>query len=307
MHMPSDSQLAWLSRLKPRTKRMLVYLVVLLGIAAWRFVPRPWHPTTTVQTAHYKILSTATPTQTEEIGRVIEVLYAGYSNRFAQLPGIRPPAEKHQMKLYKERNEFRRINPGLSWAEAFYGKPYCQAYYSATEANPYHWMVHEGVHQLNEELAHLDLAKWLEEGLAEYMSTCFMTNGTLLLGSIDPETYPVWWHEELATSDSLQENLKNGSVIPLRSIITGWGGPSMRRHVNLYYLHWWSLTHYVFETHPKQAVELLKERGRLAAFERLIGPVDQAQLAWHAHVRRIKATLSKGERWKPAMPSEVSE
>ena len=37
--------------------------------------------------------------------------------------------------------------------------------------NPYHWMLHESVHRLNREVAHLQLGKWLGEGLAEYFST----------------------------------------------------------------------------------------------------------------------------------------
>lgn len=37
-------------------------------------------------------------------------------------------------------------------------------------------------------------------------------------------------------------------MIPLRSIITNRGGPSMSSHFNLYYLHWWTLTHFIFES-----------------------------------------------------------
>src|SRR6185369_14856211 len=104
-----------------------------------------------------------------------------------------------KVKLYQDRAEMRRINPGLGWAEAFYRKPYCRAYYSAEENNPFHWMLHEATHQLNEEVAHLNLAKWLEEGLAEYFSTARIQGGELQLGSADPETYPVWWLDEIAT------------------------------------------------------------------------------------------------------------
>jgi hypothetical protein len=83
-------------------------------------------------------------------------------------------------------------------------------------------------------------------------------------------------------------------VIPLRSIITDRGGPSMRQHVNLYYLHWWTLAHYVFEMHPAQVLQLLQEGGDLASFERHIGPVDQVQRAWHAHVQAIKQSMQRG-------------
>jgi hypothetical protein len=70
--------------------------------------------------------------------------------------------------------------------------------------------------------------------------------------------------------------------------------------VNLYYLHWWTLVHYLFESekHRDAAVQLLVRGGTLAAFEALIGPVDVVQAEWHAHVRRIKAELEN-----PGVPS----
>lgn len=277
-----------------RDRRMLWYLFIVLCVAAWRFIPRPWHPTLHVQTAHYAIASTATRQQTEEIGKVVEQLYLAYSNQFGSLPGFTASHPRLKMKLYKDRKEFRRINPNLGWAEAFYRRPYCQAYYSASEVNPYHWMLHESVHQFNQEVTHLELVKWLEEGLAEYFSTSRFQKQKLLLGRIDRNTYPVWWEEIIATTPSLITNLQNGSVIPLRAIISGKGGPSMSRNVNLYYLHWWTLTHFIFET-PKyrsRAAALLRAGGNVTAFEQEIGPIEQVQVEWHNHVRRIKAALA---------------
>ena len=273
---------------------MWLYLLILLCVAGWKFIPRPWHPTVQIETPHYSIASTATPGQTEEIGRVVEELYLVYSNEFHGLPKFSAAHPKLRMKFYKDRKEMRRVNPGMGWAEAFYRHPFCQAYYSASEINPYHWMLHESVHQLNEEVAHLELAKWLEEGLAEYFSTSRFQKGKLLLGHIDPNTYPVWWAEIIATTPNLATNLQNGSVIPLRSIISGNGGPSMRSNFNLYYLHWWSLTHFVFET-PKyrpHAHALLTAGGDVPAFEREIGKIQDVQAEWHAHVLRIKSALA---------------
>ena len=42
-------------RLKPRETRMLIYLVVLAGIVAWKFAPRPWHPAITFEAPHHRI------------------------------------------------------------------------------------------------------------------------------------------------------------------------------------------------------------------------------------------------------------
>jgi len=273
---------------------MLIYLLVAVGIAIWRFYPRPWHPSITKTTPYHLIYSTATPQQTDDTAHVLAVLHTAYSNRLGSLTRYKREPPLLKVKLFRDRAEFRRINPGLGWAEADYLEPYCRAYYSAEEINPYHWMLHESVHQLNNEVAQLDLKKWLEEGLAEYFSTSQFRDNELLVGRIDPNTYPVWWIDEIATSASLEENIRNGSVIPLRNIITNRGGPNMNQHFNLYYLHWWTLTHFIFE-HPEyrnRAKTLLERGGGLAPFEELIGPLEQVQAEWHEHVRGLKAQLA---------------
>ncbi len=280
-------------RLKARDIRMLIYLLILAVIAAWRFLPRPWHPATRLETPYHAIYSTATPQQTEEVARALTLLYHAYSNRLGTVARFQTDHPKLKVKLFKDRAEFRWVNPNLGWAEAFYREPYCLAYYSATEVNPYQWMLHESAHQLNNEVAHLTLEKWLEEGLAEYFSTSRLESNELHVGRIDANTYPVWWIDEMATSPDLAENIRNGSIIPLRAIITDRGGPGMNSYFNLYYLHWWTLTHFVFESpkHRDRALELVQKGGGLEAFEQIIGPVDQVQLEWHDYVRQLKATL----------------
>jgi hypothetical protein len=43
---------------------MLLYLLVLLAVVAWKFVPRPWHPAITLEAPHHLIYSSATSAQT---------------------------------------------------------------------------------------------------------------------------------------------------------------------------------------------------------------------------------------------------
>jgi hypothetical protein len=287
---------------KPRARgiRILIYLLILGAVAAWKYAPRLWHPAVTLETAHQVIYSSATREQTEVTANVLGLLYGAYSNRFGSLPTFAGEHPKLKVKLFRDRTEFRRVNPNLGWAEAFYQEPHCRAYFSANELNPYHWILHESVHQLNREVAHLSLEKWLEEGLAEYFSTSVLETNALAVGRIDPNTYPVWWIDELATSPDLTENIRNGSVIPLRAIITNRGGPSLNSHFNLYYLHWWTLTHFIFEgpRYREHAVQLAQRGGSLGAFENILGPVDQVQAEWHQYVRELKGTLA-GERLMP--------
>ena len=281
-------------KLTGRETRMLLYLAVFAGVVAWKFAPRPWKPALTLETAHYSIASTATRQQTEEIAQVVEANYLAYSNLFQAIEAIRQPHPKLKLRLYRDRAEFRRVNPGVGWAEAFYRRPRCHAYYSDAEINPYHWMLHEAVHQLNREVARLSLEKWLDEGLALYFSTRLIRNNAPVPGAIDSNAYPVWWIDELATTGHLDADLKNGSVIPLRAILEGRGGPNLDEHFNLYYLHWWSLAHFLFEDAPRRSacLDLVRSGGSVRDFERLIGPVEETQQRWHVHVGRIKAKLS---------------
>jgi len=293
---PPKPSFRW--KLKPREIRWLLYLSVVLVVALWKFLPRPWHPASIVETSHHKIYSTATQQQVQDTAHALELLYVAYSNRLGSVSGWQSGHPKLQIKLYKDRDEMRRINTGLGWAEAFYREPYCRAYFAADEINPYHWMLHESVHQLNREVAHLTLAKWLDEGLADYFATSRLVNDRLDVGNIDLNTYPVWWIDSLATTSNLTENIKNGSVIPLRAIITNHGGPNIDQQFNLYYLHWWTLTHFLFESekYHDRAVQLAQKGGRLADFETLIGPVDQVQAEWHDYVLRLKAALAGKDR-----------
>ncbi len=299
-HSTASQKRCFFRRLKAREIRLCVYLLVALAVAAWKFIPRPWHPSTILETPTHTIYSTATRQQTEDTAYALALLYDAYSNRLGSLPQFQREHPRLKVDLFKDRAEFRRVNPGLGWAEAFYREPYCRAYFSAEETNPYHWMLHESVHQLNQEVAHLKLEKWLEEGLADYFATSRLTLKALQLGHIDPNTYPVWWIDELATSPELSENIRNGSVIPLKAIVTNRGGPSMNSQFNLYYLHWWTLTSFIFED-PRcrdHALELIRRGGNLEAFEQLLGPMEQVQAKWHAYVRQLKSTLS-GKELKP--------
>ncbi len=289
--------------------RIVVYLLVLLAVAGWKFLPSAWHPSVTLQTPHYTIFSTATRQETDETARVMEFLYTAYSNRLGSLTEFQRDHARLKVKLFKDRTEFRRINRNLGWVEAFYREPYCYAYFSSKEMNPYHWMLHEAVHQLNNEVAHLKLEKWLNEGLAEYFSTSRLMATNLAVGQIDSNTYPVWWIDDIATTTRLEENIRNGSVIPLRAIVTNRGGPSLNRKFNLYYLHWWTLTYFIFEDarYRGHALELMRRGGSLESFEQLIGPVEDVQKQWHSYVRALKAKLSAQDLKSQRVPFGLSE
>ena len=229
-----------------RQRRIIGYFVIALSIVGIDYAYRYWSPDLTHETSHYVIYSTATAAQTAEIGQVAEIVYKTYFELVSpvfQTDGSHP---RLKMKLYKDRKEFRRSNRGIGWAEAFYRPPYCHQYYPSGDANPYQWMVHEAIHQLGREIASLELTQWLDEGIAEYISTSRIIDNRIVLGQIDTNTYPTWWLSIMATSKNLAQDKQNLSFIPLPTIVSGRGGPDMDEHFNLYYVHWWTLTHFLF-------------------------------------------------------------
>jgi len=284
-------------KLTGREKRLLVGAALAGALVAWDFARRRWEPDLTVETAHYLIYSTATPRQTREIGVAAEMLYRAYGGLMRQFDDLAPSHQKLKLKLFKDRDEFRFCNRIRSWAEAFYREPYCYQYYSAGESNPYHWMLHEATHQLNREVAGLHLENWLEEGISCYLSTARISHNELSLGEIDTCTYPTWWIHDLATTGDLERDIVNGSVIPIRAIVTDSGGPDIDTHFNLYYLHWWSLTHFLMHYEDGKyrggCRGLIEDGGTPEAFEKHIGPIEDVQGEWYGYVLDLKDTVSR--------------
>ncbi len=279
-------------KLQKREVRLLIYLGLLIAFLAGDKIYRHWSYSITKDTEHYIIYSSATQEQTDEIASVIEIVYLGYQNFLSQLGKSIQPHPKLKMKLYKDREEFRRCNRGIGWAEAFYRYPYCCQYYDAEEINPYHWATHEATHQLNREAAHFKLSQWLNEGMAEYISTSTIDDKSLYLGDIDMNTYPAWWLANLARLGDIESDKKNCTVIPLRAIISGKDGPNINKEFNMYYLHWWTLVHFLMNYNNGQYRDglsrVVSEHGTLSSFEKNIGKVEDIEKQWYQYVIELK-------------------
>lgn len=302
----SSAHAAWFRLEGPRERRLSVYLALILlvlAVDAWRHY---WVPARIVETAHYRIESTATLAQTQEIAEVLEALYAGYGEFFDGSVPLVEDGPAMRIKLFGDREEFRAVNRVSRWAEAFYIRPFCFQCYAAGSRNAHQWSVHEATHQLSAERAGLSLARWLDEGVATYFNTSLLKDGRLLPGLLDPDSYPLWWLASSGPTGDLAADMETGRVIPLRAILTGQGGPDMDREFNRYYLHWWSLVHFLFEyedgRYRGSAMALVAEGGSLAAFERLIGPVESIQADWYAYYRDLDRRVLRAV----TAPEEVS-
>lgn len=273
-----------------------IRLLLLLGIALaiFGYIKRPWFHKIELESEHYQCLSTATETQTQQILEIAEALYQCYNNFFPDLK--KTNSKKLKLKLYKDRDEFKSYNMLSGWAEAFYRKPYCHQYYSDKEANPYHWMIHEATHQLNEELSGFKLEKWLDEGIAEYFGTSVFEDGRLLAGDIDVNTYPIWWLHSMNLSGDIDIDIRATKIIPLKMVITNSGGPDIDEYFNLYYIHWWSLAHFLVHYKDGQYrdafFDLVDHGGTLEAFEKTIGPVHVIQDQWYNYLQETIKGLS---------------
>lgn len=249
----------------------------------------------TIETAHYVITSNATPEQTALVAQAVENLYTAYTASFSEeiKLGANPP--KLKLMLYKDQAQFKAHNTSQPWAEAFYRAPWSHAYYDADAKNPYHWMLHEAAHQLRNEVARFPKATWIDEGLAAYFSTSQIRDGKLVPGTIDVDTYPIWHLRGLTLAGSIEDDIRKGRIIPLRDLIAGTG-PDIAQKVNLYYIEYWSLSHFLFHYQDGKYAErykaLIAKEGALDNFEKLVGPIELVQKEWYEYLKdqAIKAS-----------------
>jgi len=243
-----------------------------------------------IESQNYSITSTATDPQTKLVADAADSLFNAYLAFFAKTLRVDPNRQKLKLTLYRDQREFKKHNRSSSWAEAYYLPPTCYAYYADGEQNPYHWMIHEATHQLNHEVAKLPKSKWVDEGLATYFGTSKIQDGALTPGSIDANTYPIWWLPKLSLSGDLKEDIRSHKLISLRALISGVGGPNIAQNVNSYYIGYWSLTHFLFHfdngRYSDGYRQIISSGGTIENFERLIGPVEQIQDEWYGYLRQ---------------------
>ena len=152
-------------------------------------------------------------------------------------------------------------------------------------------MVHEATHQLNNEVSRFELPQWAEEGIACYFSTSKMDDGKMTLGVIDPDTYPIWWLSSFGLSRNLSRDKADKRIMSISSIVNDEKPLEMNQHVNLYYIHWFSLVHFLFEGEQGRYREAFmawaKTPSGLDAFEENIGPYQIIEPQWYQHLLRI--------------------
>lgn len=271
-------------------KRLLIDILLVAVVFGGYFWYTHWKPSHQMESEHYKAFSTASIEETREALNRLETLYQAYITFWDINTGT--SGDKLLLKIYSSRKEFKRANPLSGWAEAFYREPYCHQYIETGRENrPYHWMVHEATHQLNNEVSHFKLPQWAEEGIASYFSTSRMDNGKINLGVIDRDTYPIWWLSSLELSGDLSRDKAEKKIINIKSIVNDEKPLKMSEHVNLYYIHWFSLVHFLLEAeqgkYRQTFIESVKKPSGLDDIEKNIGPYQLIEQQWYQHLLRI--------------------
>jgi hypothetical protein len=105
---------------------------------------------------------------------------------------------------------------------------------------------------------------------------------------------------KIALTGDLQGDIASGKFIRLRAIVTGKGGPDINRNVNLYYIEYWSLTHFLFHyrdgKYAARYRQLIATAGTLENFEQIIGPIDQIQVEWYAYLQGVAEATQPTQR-----------
>jgi hypothetical protein len=196
-------------------------------------------------TQNFEVTSRATVEQTGVVGSSAEALLRAYL-QFFHLDAKAVPKGGLKLNLFKDRAEFKaRVTGAPPWAEALYRKGVSYAYFDASGASGYHWMLHETTHQLNELVGHTPKAKWVDEGLASYFGASRIEDNELVPGRSRRRPIRCGGCRNWGPRRR-REGFRSGRVVPLRALVTGQGGPPIDTHVNQWYLGYWSLAHFLF-------------------------------------------------------------
>jgi hypothetical protein len=271
-------------------KRLLIDILLVIIVFGVYFWYTHWKPSHELESEHYKAFSSISIEQTREALQKVETLYKTYTAFWDVNAG--PAGNKLLLKIYSSRKEFKRANPLSGWAEAFYKEPYCHQYLeTGSENRPYHWMIHEATHQLNNEVSHFRLPQWAEEGIACYFSTSRMDNGRISMGIIDRGTYPIWWLSSLGLSGDLSRDKAEKKIISIRSIVNNEKPLKMSEHVNLYYIQWFSLVHFLLEgengKYRQAFMACVKTPSGLEKFEENIGQYQLIEEQWYQRLLQL--------------------
>lgn len=278
-------------KLSNKSKRLLIILAVMIGIYAYTQIRKAWSPKLVHKTEHYKIESNQTEDVTKKIGTKLENQYQAYTKLFEG----KKNKKLYAIRVYKDRKEFKRVNPDPGWAEALYIDPVCHFYIDTDKANPYHWGFHEAVHQLNNEYAGLNLPIWADEGLATLFSTAIIDKKGNLTKKTDPNTYPMWWIPHLELTNNIKQDIKAKQFIAIKDIVHSREPIRINIYFNKYYIMWWALTHELYwgddGKYRKDYLKFIQGKTSLNDFYKKVILPNNIETKVHQKLKKMKAPV----------------
>ncbi|MFC1743051.1 hypothetical protein ACFL35_03580 [Candidatus Riflebacteria bacterium] len=283
-------------KLPDRKIRYLIY-IALIG---FYFYYTWWSPDIVLESEHFIARSTAAKKSTQIALQKVELLYKIFKKEFqANNFAFNPDVTKFKLVIYKTRAEYKRVNPFIGWAEAFYNSFFscCYQYIDEKQNNPYFWMQHEVTHQLVNELLLRKYPKWLNEGIACYFSTGLVKDDEIILGTIDRWTYPIWWLPTLNLSGQIARDVENKRIVRLNDLIRDTEPLPMDAYFNRYYMLWWGTIHFLIHfdngKYRKSFFDFLKIGGKFKDFAKQFGPVDLVEKEWYSYLYKISERFKK--------------
>ncbi|HQF55022.1 MAG TPA: DUF1570 domain-containing protein [Fibrobacteria bacterium] len=230
---------------------------------------------------HFHMWSTASQSRTRSAMDAAETLH----RRWTAWIGVKESQthRRHKLRLFSTRDEMRGSLLGMRWAEAIYHDSICEQYDDRFAVRPWHWLVHEATHQLAHEDSRLHLPRWANEGLACLFSTARQNKGNLILGSVDAETYPVWWLKKTPPTGDFAKDMRALLVPPSRFLVESDFtdiGPS----VNAHYMSWWSFAHFLNKTDSVAWKDWILRDATPAGLAMRFGSGPDLDRKWYAHV-----------------------
>lgn len=203
-----------------------------------------------------------------------------------------------QVRIYASRDEMHAVNVNVPrWAEGFYVNGVSHQYISDDLAFRYDSLIHESIHQLNREYAHIDLPTWLDEGLACYFAVSCDHAGVFAAGRINGDAYPSRHVRELPLSGNLEQDLNHNIVISVDDLIHGLTPLKVDDYFNRYYVHWFTLVHFLMHGEGgryQEALVAYSQAGAAAdAFADHFAAIDEVQEKWYTYVQAMQERLGR--------------
>ena len=267
--------------------RQLVLVVTILCVLFYNEAQSWWFPECVISSEHFVAESNRSEEETREVLERAEELRRVYLDTF-QIDEAELPDTNHQLRIYGSRKEFKRTNPTSPWAEAYYSCPKSHFYIDEQGEDGFDSMLHEVTHQLAHEIAYLKyLPEWINEGVACTFASCEFVDGEIQLDAVKPTSYPAMWLGHFHYSGDLLQDLDDGKLISVEAIVRGEFPISKSQHVNLYYIQYWSLAHYLWSEFPDQFIEYYNRSAPIDEFESTFGTFEEVQTGWYRHLLKL--------------------